>query len=81
VQGQYYFYQDHLYGPNGSTGEYVHGNGKYGHLYSPKGYTNFYIHEDYIYGPRGYTNHYLHGTSNDKYKYIYGSDEIPFLND
>lgn len=77
MQGQYYFHKDHLYGPNGSTGVYIHWVGKYGYLYSPNGYTNFHIHEDHIYGTSGYTNLYLHETGS--HKYIYGSDEIPFL--
>jgi hypothetical protein len=78
MHGQYYFFKDHLYGPNGVTGVYIHWTGKYGHLYSSGGYTEHYILDDHIYGPSGWTTLYLQETGS--YKYVYGTKEIPFLN-
>ncbi len=77
MQGQYYFFTDHLYGPSGEVGVYIHWAGKYGYLYSSRGYTEHYIFDDHVYGPSGWTTLYLNETGS--YKYVYGSEEIPFL--
>ena len=77
MQGQFYFFNDHLYGPKGNTGVYIHCTGEYGYLYSSTGYTEHYLLKDNIYGPHGWTKLYLHETGD--YKYLYGSEELPFL--